>query len=581
MPRSDESDAPVSPPPPPLRPFLVMAQDPSIRNPDGTILMAEIRIPSEELAAGPRGHRVHVVDYDGSREAYFGRHVLPDREPAAWRRADPSLISDRVFHAQNVYALVMRTLFRFEHALGRRVTWQFESHQINVAPHAFLDANAFYSRDDQGLLFGYFAGSKGQPVFACLSHDVVVHEATHALLDGLRKRYLDPSSPDQAAFHEGFADVVALLSVLSLRELLERLLVRGEPRQRQARRRPTTLSRSLVSEESLKRSTLFGLAEEMGAEMRQARGDALRRSVELAPDRRLLATEEFQQPHRRGEVLVAAVMRAFLGVWLNRIGQLGEVEPGRVSLRRVAEEGAEAADYLGTMLVRGLDYMPPVDVSFGDALSAVLTADSEIRPDDWKYNFRVHLRRACLGYGIVPSSSRPDLPGGWKHPEVASDYTRVHHAQLQSDPEEVFRFLWENRHALAVREEPFTRVQSVRPAIRVGPDGFTLRETVAEYTQTLKLAASELPRLRIRVPEGMPPDTEVSLYGGGTLIFDDFGRLKYHVSNDILNREKQSERLCHLWEYGFFRKGGSAFNRFSTLHRLRGLGTLRQAREEW
>ena len=115
----------------------------------------------------------------------------------------------------------------------------------------------------------------------------------------------------------------------------------------------------------------------------------------------------------------------------------------------------------------------------------------------------------------------------------------------------------------------------------MGPDGFTLRETVAEYTQTLKLSAGELSRHRIEVPDGMQLDTEVSLYGGGALIFDDFGRLKYHISNDILNRTRQSERLRQLWDYGFFRKGGSVFNRFSTLHRLRGLGARRHAHEEW
>ena len=64
-------------------------------------------------------------------------------------------------------------------------------------------------------MFGYFPG-RSQMVYCCLSHDIVAHETTHALLDGLRERYTDPSSPEQAAFHEGFADIVALLSVFAL-----------------------------------------------------------------------------------------------------------------------------------------------------------------------------------------------------------------------------------------------------------------------------------------------------------------------------------------------------------------------------
>src|SRR2546425_10305313 len=40
-------------------------------------------------------------------------------------------------------------------------------------------------------------------------------------------RDIAPSSPDQAAFHEGFADVIALLSVFSQLELVQELLRRG------------------------------------------------------------------------------------------------------------------------------------------------------------------------------------------------------------------------------------------------------------------------------------------------------------------------------------------------------------------
>ena len=126
------------------------------------------------------------------------------------------LLADPNFHAQNTYAIVMRILARFEFALGRRVEWGFNGHQLNVAPHAFLDANAFYSNEDSGLMFGYFKGKSGAMVFTSLSHDIVAHETTHALLDGLRDRFTEPSSPDQAAFHEAFADIVALLSVLAV-----------------------------------------------------------------------------------------------------------------------------------------------------------------------------------------------------------------------------------------------------------------------------------------------------------------------------------------------------------------------------
>src|SRR6185295_11429909 len=83
-------------------------------------------------------------------------------------------------------------------------------------------------------------------------------------------------------------------------------------------------------------------------------------------------------------------------------------------------------------------------------------------------------------------------------------------------------------------------------------DGFLLRETVAEYHQILNVVASELKHLGIKRPREIPPSQQVTLYGGGTLIFDDFGRLKFHIRNRLLNPERQTQRLKYLWEFGQF-----------------------------
>lgn len=610
-------------PPPATREMTVIAQDPSIKRPGGQgILMSKVTVPAEILAAGPRGYRVHVVDHDSTTGTYHGAHTLPVAladEPKAWREGSPAILRDRRFHAQNVYALIMKTLARFEFALGRRIGWSFASHQLNVAPHAMVDANAFYSPDDQGLVFGYFAGASGKPVYTCLSHDVVVHETTHALVDALREKYMMPSSPDQAAFHEGFSDVIALLSVFSQPELVEQLLCVNDPRARRAR----TLGAHAVTLDTLKGSALFGLAEQMGREMQSARGDALRRSIEIEPAPDLLDRPEFDEPHRRGEVFSAAVLNAFVGAWCDRIhgvgkgDGLGTLSDGRYSLRRVAEEGAAIADYLTTMLIRALDYMQPVHVLFGDVLSAMLTADMEIRPDDSRYLLRDRLLERFAAYGIRPTSSRRDLPGIWQPaPDGELSYDRVHFESMRSDPDEVFRFLWENRAVLGLREEAYTRVLSVRPCVRIGLDGFMLRETVAEYYQVAHLTLEELRDLQIKVPpalasmlagerdrddaarddangdadpasddDGADAQT-VALQGGGTLIFDEYGRLKYHVANDVLNRQRQSRRLGDLVRFGYFRKsrrGSIAASGvgFSTLHRLRSIDGTRLAGEGW
>ncbi|HET8669058.1 MAG TPA: hypothetical protein VFM05_00070, partial [Candidatus Saccharimonadales bacterium] len=141
------------------RKLTIVAQDPSVRI-NGEILRASIEVPAEEIGMGPRGYRVDVVDYDSSTMSLYKPIKYPpldgkrEADPFA-KASDSQLLTDPNFHAQNVYAIVMKTLARFEFALGRRVSWGFYGHQIKIAPHAFADANAFYSEQDQALMFGY------------------------------------------------------------------------------------------------------------------------------------------------------------------------------------------------------------------------------------------------------------------------------------------------------------------------------------------------------------------------------------------------------------------------------------------
>jgi hypothetical protein len=116
--------------------------------------------------------------------------------------------------------------------------------------------------------------------------------------------------------------------------------------------------------------------------------------------------------------------------------------------------------------------------------------------------------------------------------------------------------------------------------LRIGPDGFALRETVAEYLQQIKLSAAELKTLKVGVPDDMPKDLEITLFGGGALIFDEYGRLKFHVRTRVNDAERQTQRLKYLWEYGFIKNGPAAF-RFSSLHRQRMISLPNRAAEEW
>ena len=524
--------------------YRIVALDPSVRGADGDVLFADVEIPNEKLASGPRGYRVQVIDYDASHQ------VLYDPSPcdeSKYLRSPSNLERDRSFHARNAYAIVMRVLARFERALGRRVGWSFLGHQLTIAPHAFVDLNAFYSKDDRAIFLGYYPGESG-PVFTCLSHEVIAHETTHALVDGLRPDYLYPSSPDQAAFHEGFADIVAMLSVLSLREVVSAALDLHTARQQRL------IRASLLTEKALKDGVLFGIAQQVGEAMYGTHGMALRRSIQLRSDPRLRRSEEFKEPHRRGELLVAAVLGAFLKVWKERIDLFGELQRGMVSRIGIVDAAVETADHLLTIAIRALDYCPPTDLLFGDFLSAMLTSDFEVYPDDSRYHYRTALRQAFAAFGFRPGSEALDKTveaGLWGGPtEMELTYNRTHHESMQYDPDEVFRFLWENREPLMLDESAYTKVEAVWPCYRVAADGFFLRETVAVYSQQIRLEARELHELGLTKPKGMPDDQQLTIYGGGTVVFDESGRLKYHIRNRIRNEKRQNPRLQYLWENG-------------------------------
>ena len=556
-------------PRPRTRLLTALAQDPSILR-NGRVLTTRLDVPFESTKPGPRGSRIHVVDYDTASGQLYAPLILPEGDPFD---AEHDWVSDPQFHQQNVYAITMSTLARFEHALGRRVGWGFPGHTLRVVPHAFADANAFYAPSLGALLFGSFQAG-GETVHTCLSHDIVVHETTHALLDGLRHGFSTFVSEDQPAFHEGFADIVALLSVVAQVSNIDRALddVAGKA---------IALESAKIEGDALSDTFLLKLGEQMGQQLgggySAVRGDALRQSVRIEPGTVDLAGPDFQEPHRRGEVLVAAVMNAFLAVWRKRLGPWLREET--VERRRVTEEGAKAADRLLTILIRALDYTPPIDLSFDDFLSAVLTADAELWPDDSVYSIRETLRDTFARYGIVPVVSGGREAGMWAPPPEGLTYDAVHAQALREDPNEVMRFVWENRKPLELETNAATRVLSVRPCVRVGVDGFVLRETVAEVLEVLRVEARDLPSVGMQAPADMPPDTVITLHGGKALIFDEFGMLKYDIGNGVAG-ERQQKRIEQLWERGQLPVLQQE-SPFARLHLQKLLGTPCRPAERW
>lgn len=77
----------------------------------------------------------------------------------------------------------------------------------------------------------------------------------------------------------------------------------------------------------------------------------------------------------------------------------GAIHPDLVN--RLAHEAAKSAQHVLTMCIRALDYCPPTDLTFGEFLRAVITADVDLVPHDDR-NYRVAFIEAFRKRGIYP-----------------------------------------------------------------------------------------------------------------------------------------------------------------------------------
>jgi hypothetical protein len=86
-------------------------------------------------------------------------------------------------------------------------------------------------------------------------------------------------------------------------------------------------------------------------------------------------------------------------------GVLPDGELNADLVNRLADEAAKTSRHVLQMCIRALDYCPPVDVTFGDYLRAIITADRDLFPED-EHNYRTAVMQSFSLYGIRPKSVR-------------------------------------------------------------------------------------------------------------------------------------------------------------------------------
>ena len=690
-PGADEKKSAYALTAPATRRLRAFAFDPSLATKSDAVAINEITIPvvfEPELQPGPVGDYLEVVDVDPASDCAYAPVDLNHRYLLA-QDGLPRSEGNPQFHQQMVYAVGMKTIAHFEEALGRPIFWSplrpwneesgdadraavLESggsydqfvQRLRLYPHALRDQNAYYSPQKRAILFGYFPADDNDPgaqcpggvVFTCLAHDIIAHEMTHALLDGMHVHFTEPTNPDVFAFHEAFADIVALFQRFTYPELLRDQIARAR-----GRLEAGTLMTQLALQFGEATGRHQALRDALGHVVQQSRErgdtewrdrpaesetDGSERRPTIADTARDLGDEEtrliwkrfhadpslvaqVEEPHERGSFLVAAVFDAYLTIYEARVADLRRIATGGTGIlpdgdlhpdlvNRMANEAAKSARHVLKLCIRAMDYTPPVDITFGEFLRALITADADLVPDDPR-RYRVAFIEAFRKWGIYPRDVRtlseeslrwsPPPPGrdvlfpntgesatevelialrrvrqallGWQPGKPRQDIfeqTRMAQGALHdylakaADPiklDEKTRQILRELMSGVDPGRPF-QVTNLRPSRRIGPHGEFRTEMVVEIIQDKQGPA---------LNEGVP-GRKLPFRGGVTLVVDmDEFKVRYAIYKRPDSVEREARQVDFLLRAGHGKSADAA--EYSSENLPAGWFTNAAIRKKW
>lgn len=583
-----------------VRPLRIYALDPSVSDRVGGV--ATVLVPYETLEPGPIGS-LFKIDWNGAPAPLVAEALNLDDPYLLLSSGLTPTPSNGQFHLQMAYAVCNLTYAAFRRALGRDICWAIPQTgegplRLVVRPFGFRGHNAGYSREAGDLSFGFFraggepAGFTIQKGLVCtsLSHDIIAHETTHALLDGLRSAFLAPTNIDVPAFHEGFADLVALFLHFTYTDVVEQT----------------------IRESRGTFSLLTDIAREFGyARGKHGKGAALRSAVDVeglaAFDSDVPPSgakgpalyEDTEEPHALGSVLVSAVFEAFVTVAKRKTERyfrlagvdqraFGQVLMSEALVRAVAQEASDVAAQFLNICIRAIDYCPPTDMSLGEYLRALITADGDLERSD-KWGYREALMRSFRRRHIFPDqvSFMTEDAVRWQPPEVDLRVPGLAFGELRfgADPGQpadvkelsrqahaLGRFVTDPKHArwftLVAPGAPLPKnvvqaspplVESVRVTRRAAPDGRILFDLVAEVTQSCTVRrAGDL----------------FDMTGGATVVIDPHGHVRYSIVRRFGGEARQARQHAAMRGplKAFWKKSGRRFSlQPDVLRRIHGL----------
>lgn len=510
---------------------------------------------------GPVSDRVAVLDFDPEtgklhRPArYLG--TPKGRKRALYRVAtEPTCrqIHSRSFGDVSVFATVLRTmkLFQNRYRLGRELTWK-NGPQLLVIPRAGNWANAFYDRETNSLNFYYFQSRKhtGRTVYTSLSRDIVAHETTHAILDGIAPDLMDAATPESLAIHEALADFTAMLVAFESGPLVESVLDETNG--------------------GIENSTAFCSIAAEFAEARDPDGKAM--ALRNLLNSKRMDEVRNDEPHELSEVLSGALYSMLmLSHAEHRHRYSKDIRPKGLPKRRKKAQEADpwyscsgkalhsAGFRVGNTALRALDYLPPGEVSFADYGRAMLAVDEmgQLNPP----HVRQWLREELVLRRIVDDPKELEVETNLQWPGLDS----VDFEALVKDKKMARRFAREHRELLRVPPGARLKVEGCLKTRKVYYDADRNQDEIEEILFKVSWAEKE-PDPTLAMERRVKRGTTLAINLSRRRLIpveeaqptrDVFVRLLLTSDRSPVQRERRDRMIRRLVDDGLLRLDGEA-----------------------
>lgn len=198
--------------------------------------IVELSLPPGSIGPGPSDPWMYAVNPLGKDMPYDPPDYMPPYRGPVYAPALPGAAGDfdhipvesEQFFAAHLYGTVRHTLDIWESYLRRRVVWW----HADVIPQVELVPIVHWANAHSGPGFietGQEPNRFGRLQPFCLNFDVIAHETGHAIL--FSQIGVPPPghiSEQFLAFHESFADLIAIMGVMNLRSVRQELLTQTD-----------------------------------------------------------------------------------------------------------------------------------------------------------------------------------------------------------------------------------------------------------------------------------------------------------------------------------------------------------------